>query len=84
MADMVRIRNDRVKICDTLGILSKDVLVQAGISKGRYYKKSNEWSFPISETSKLIHLLTTYDLENEWYEIFPDYKIFREILLKIP
>ena len=75
---MLCIQNNRIRILDSLleslGLDIRDCRAKGG----RYYKKMPGWSFPVEEMPVLISFLSTrnhpYNLPDEWYDIFPNFK----------
>jgi hypothetical protein len=75
------IQNNRIRILDSLldslGLDIRDCKAKGG----RYYKKMLGWSFPVEEMPVLMSFLSVqpirnrpYNLPDEWYDIFPNFK----------
>jgi hypothetical protein len=76
---MLTIKKDRIIVHD------KDIgdLDVRGC-RGRHYKNMKGgpgWSFPLEEMDRLRRILNGYkdDIEDYWYNIFPEYKFLRKI-----
>lgn len=78
MSDVFVIKNNRLRIQDITG---KNML-ESGAKGGRFLKKTKEWSFPLSEMDILLKYLSCrseFELDEAWYDIFPEYKCLRSI-----
>lgn len=80
------IKNNRIRILDsvleTLGLDIRDCKAKGG----RYYKKMPGWSFPVEEMPVLMSFLSVdpvtknnnpYHLTDEWYDIFPNFRFLK-------
>jgi len=75
------VKNNRIHILDnvleSLGLDIRDCEAKGG----RYYKKMAGWSFPVEEMPVLMSFMSIkqvcnhpYNLPDEWYDIFPNFK----------
>lgn len=48
------------------------------IPGARFYKKAMKWSFPIEHASMILSQCKKTKMENEWYDIFPEFKFLLE------
>lgn len=50
-----------------------------GIRGSRYNKKDARWSFPLGEMDRLLIKVKHFDIEEEWFDIFPDFKFLSRL-----
>jgi hypothetical protein len=83
--ELLTIKNNRIRVLDSvLEGLGRDMR-DCKAKGGRYYKKMPGWSFPVEEMPVLMSFLSSsiepvkkgnnpYNLPDEWYDIFPNFK----------
>jgi hypothetical protein len=70
------IKNNRIIIYD------KDIqspINPKEIKGARYYQKDKKWSIPVEEMSKLVSKRVEFEIEQEWFEIFPNFKFLSRL-----
>jgi len=80
MLNTLRIKKNRIIVYDDE--IDNTIDIRSYVKKGRHFKNMDPpgWSFPIDEMSSVLSFLSLqtqkplYELETEWYEIFPKFK----------